>query len=127
MGGSCAIVWDLSTGDVVESYLDAIAASWWERDSSETAGVPASEEALVERQGWLVVATPEVLQVLPSPGHQYYQENVGGFSNSAVAEGFYHLSKVNHFVLCTTGTDRNLSFAVSDGQRVNLYNLQVLS
>jgi hypothetical protein len=143
--GGNALVWDLSTGEVVEAYSDVADASWW--------GGPAGPAGPKGGKGWFVVATPELLQVLPvprsrlegrpewelrsrnprdweePPGSQQHRGGRLGASGTAVAaEGFYHLlGEMDCLALGTGAGDGPLTFAVSDGQRLSLYSLQMPS
>ena len=85
-----------------------------------------------DRNGWFVVATPELLRVLPALSGSNEQGGGSGADRASgsgagrvpVAEGFFHLERVDRLVLGTGGTEE-LTFAVSDGSHVSLYTLEL--
>ena len=77
-----------------------------------------------DRNGWFVVATPELLRVLPALSISDEPGGGSGAGRVPVAEGFFHLERVDRLVLGTGGTEE-LTFAVSDGSHVSLYTLEL--
>jgi hypothetical protein len=132
-----ACVWDVATGAVVARYSHVLAAAWW-------AGAPAADNADDTGNGGtsdtggechsrslrpsagpprlrFVVATPETLQVLPPPGAD---AAAGAPSSVPDAEAFYDVG-TGAAIALGTGDARALSFAVAEGERLMLYNLQL--
>ena len=77
-----------------------------------------------DRNGWFVVATPELLRVLPALSISDEPGGGSGAGRVPVAEGFFHLERADRLVLGTGGTEE-LTFAVSDGNHVSLYTLEL--
>ena len=121
-------MWDTVTGRRLDSFPDVVSATWW-----GGIGTPMDQaRPSRDRNGWFVVATPELLRVLPALSGSNEQGGGSGADRASgsgagrvpVAEGFFHLERVDRLVLGTGGTEE-LTFAVSDGSHVSLYTLEL--